>query len=223
MMPDQIRTIRLPLPLGMGKVNSYLIQTSTGFVLIDSGGSNARKQLGAALQEAGCQPGTLKLIVITHGDYDHTGSAADLHQRFGAEIAMHPGDLGMAVDGDMFYNRRPANAVLRKLIPLLSGFGKKERFTPDVLLEDGQSLEAWGYDARVISIPGHSKGSIGILSPAGDLFCGDLLVNQGTPELNTIMDDLPTARASLDLLRSLRIAMIYPGHGEPFTLDQVPG
>ena len=221
-MPDLIRTIRLPLPLGMGKVNSYLIQTSAGFVLIDSGGSNARKHLGAALQEAGCQPGTLKLIVITHGDYDHTGNAADLRQRFGAEIAMHPGDLGMAVDGDMFYNRRSRGVLLRKLIPLLSGFGKKERFTPDVPLEDGQSLDAWGYDARVVSIPGHSKGSIGILSAAGDLFCGDLLVNQGTPEINSIMDDLPTARRSLELLRSLRIAMIYPGHGEPFTLEQIP-
>ena len=135
---------------------------------------------------------------------------------------MHPGDLGMAVDGDMFYNRKPPNVILRKLIPLVSGFGKKERFTPDVLLEDGQSLDAWGCDAKVISIPGHSKGSIGILTAADELFCGDLLVNHGTVEINTIMDDLYVARASIERLRNLRIAMIYPGHGEPFTLEQIP-
>ena len=221
-MPDQIRTIRLPLPLGMGKVNSYLIQTSTGFVLIDSGGSNARKHLGAALQEAGCQPGTLKLIVITHGDYDHTGNAAHLRQRFGAEIAMHPGDLGMAVDGDMFYNRShlqthacasssrcsPALAK-RSASPRMCCSKTGSRWTPGAMTPG--DLHPRSFER----LDWHPERG-------GELFCGDLLVNQGTPELNTIMDDLPAARASLDLLRSLRIAMIYPGHGEPFTLEQIP-
>jgi len=44
-----------------------------------------------------------------------------------------------------------------------------------MFLEEGQPLSDVGLDASVLHLPGHSKGSIGILTASGDLFCGDLL------------------------------------------------
>jgi len=204
----------------MGSVNCYLIQTHTGYVLIDSGGSGNRKELLRHLESAGCRPGSLKLIILTHGDFDHTGNAAYLRRTFGSKIAMHPGDLGMAEQGDMFYNRKQPNILIRILVPLLTGFGKSQRFSPDVLVSDGDDLTAYGLDARVISIPGHSQGSIAILSAGADLFCGDLLENIKEPALGSLTDDMPSAKSSLDKLTGLKIGMVYPGHGQPFPMSQ---
>ena len=57
------------------------------------------------------------------------------------------------------------------------GFGKSERFKPDFYIEEGYEFSEYGFDAKVLYIPGHSRGSIGILTAGGDLFCGDLLEN----------------------------------------------
>ena len=222
MSPD-IKTICLPLPFRMGTVNCYLIDTAAGYILIDSGGSNNRKELLYQLESAGCQPGTLNLILITHGDFDHTGNAAHLRAKFGGKIAMHAGDLGMAEKGDMFYNRKQPNLLIRTLVPMLTGFGKTQRFSPDILVKDGDDLSGYGLDARVISIPGHSTGSIAILTFRGDLFCGDLLENTSEPALGSITDDLPAAKASLQKLLGMKIGMVYPGHGQSFLISQLKG
>lgn len=219
-MPSEIMPITLPLPFRMGSVNCYLIQTHTSYVLIDSGGSGNRKELLRHLESAGCRPGSLKLIILTHGDFDHTGNAAYLREAYGSKIAMHPGDLGMTEQGDMFYNRKQPNLLIRTLVPLLTGFGKSQRFSPDVFVSDGDDLTGYGLDAQVISIPGHSKGSIAILSGEADLFCGDLLENIKEPALGSLTDDMPSAKASLEKLTDLKIGVVYPGHGQPFPMSQ---
>jgi len=78
------------------------METDAGFILIDTGCSNKRVELEKRLESAGCKPGDLKLIVLTHGDFDHTGNAAYLRKKFGAKIAMHHEDSGMVERGDMF-------------------------------------------------------------------------------------------------------------------------
>jgi glyoxylase-like metal-dependent hydrolase (beta-lactamase superfamily II) len=142
--------------------------------LIDTGVRTANKH--AELQKTGCKLAYSTLILLTHGDFDHTGNAAYLRTAFGGKIAMHADDAGMVSGGDMFVNRKKPNIMIRMLLPVFFGLGSLERFTPDLLIEDGVNLSEYGIDARVISIPGHSKGSIGILTSGGDLFCGDLLV-----------------------------------------------
>ena len=214
-----IKEIRTPLPLRMGRVNCYLIQTAAGHVLIDTGGSNARKALHRELEGAGCMPGSLKLVLLTHGDFDHIGNAAYLRSAFAARIAMHRDDSGMAERGDMFVNRKKPNILIRALVPIFTGFGTSERFTPDVLLDDGYDLSQHGLEAKVICLPGHSSGSIGILTASGELFCGDLFENTKGPALNSLIDDSPAANASAANLEGLRIGTVYPGHGQPFAKE----
>ena len=69
-------------------------------------------------------------------------------------------------------------------------------FEPDLLVEDGFDLSEYGVDARVLHLPGHSKGSIGVLTADGALFCGDLLYNWRRPS-TPIVDDLADQTASL--------------------------
>jgi hydroxyacylglutathione hydrolase len=232
MQKQEIKTITLSLPLKMGTVNCYLVETGSGFVLIDTGGANRRTELENALASAGCKPGDLKLIVLTHGDFDHTGNAAYLREKFGAKIAMHRDDAGMAEQGNMFWNRSSGNALIRLLAPVLFRFPKSNRFTPDLTLEEGDDLAAYGFDAQIVSIPGHSKGSIGILAAAPStgsgqapsagsgqvLFCGDLLENTKEPAAGSIMDNAAACAASLEKLRGFEIHTVYPGHGVPFPL-----
>ena len=215
-MNHNIFTIRLEMPLRMGQVNCYLVQTDDGHLLIDTGCSTARKELLAALNRYGCTQESLRLIGLTHGDFDHTGNAAYLRGRYGARIAMHAADAAMGQTGDMFAGRKRPNFLIRSLVPLFTGFGKTERFTPDVMLPDGADLAAYGLDAKAISLPGHSGGSMGILTGSGELFCGDLFENLKGPALNSLMDDPQAARESLERLQALQITTVYPGHGEPF-------
>jgi len=216
---QNIKIITLSLPYRLGTVNCYLVETGTGFVLIDTGASNKRAELENYLTSAGCKPGDLKLIVLTHGDFDHTGNAAYLGERFGAKIAMHKDDSGMAEHGDMFFNRSSGGTLFRIIAPILFKFFRSNRFRPDFYLEEGDDLAEYGFDAQVLSIPGHSKGSIGILTAGGDLFCGDLLENSKKPATNSIMDDSAACEASLEKLRGFEIDTVYPGHGKPFAMD----
>ena len=219
-MREIVTTISLSLPYRLGTVNCYLIKTDTGYILIDTGCSNKRTELEKELERVGCKPGNLKLIVLTHGDFDHTGNAAYLREKFGARIAMHHDDSGMVERGDMFWNRRKGNIFLGMIARILFRFGKKERFKPDLYIGDGYDLSDYGFNAKVLHIPGHSKGSIGILTANGDLFCGDLLENKDKPVLSSIMDDLSAANASVEKLKKLRVKTVYPGHGEPFPMEQ---
>ena len=216
----EIKTIRVLMPYKLGSVNCYLINNGSSYILIDTGSSNRRSELEQELENAGCKPGNLKLIVLTHGDFDHIGNAAYLRQKFDSRIAMHLDDLEMAERGNMFANRNQPNIILRTLISMLFGFDKKDRFKPDLFIKDGQDLSAFGFDATVLSIPGHSKGSIGILTTSGDLFCGDLFENQKKPSINSIMDELDAAKASVEKLKGYEINTVYPGHGRPFLLEQ---
>lgn len=219
-MPPEIKTICLPLPYKLGSVNCYLIETGAGYILIDTGGSNKRAELEKELESAGCQSGNLKLIVLTHGDFDHAGNAAYLRSKFGTKIAMPYDDSGMVERGDMFWNRKKPNILIKMMAPLLFRFSKSERFKPDLYLADGSDLSEYGLEAKVLHIPGHSKGSIGILTAGGELFCGDLFTNKDKPALNSIMDDLAAANASVEKLKSLAINTVYPGHGEPFPMER---
>lgn len=219
---SEIQRITLALPLRMGAVNCYLLKVAGGFALIDSGSSSRRRQLAQTLADAGVMPGTLKAILLTHGDFDHTGNAAYLRQQYGAQIGMGEADTAMASQGDMFANRKQPHFLIRKLVPLLFGFGSKKRFQPDFLLSDGQDLAEMGLPLTVTALPGHSQGSVGFLTAEGELFSGDLLENVKGVGLSTIMDDLEAADASLEVVRGLGAAMIFPGHGEPFPASALP-
>jgi len=217
-MPLEIHTLTTPFVFNTF-VNCYLVRTGEGFVLIDTGMTNKRDVTEKEIENIGCKPGNLKIIILTHGDFDHSGNAAYLRNKFGTKIAMHKDDSGMVERGDMLYNRNKQNILFRTMFKLFFRLSKSDRFKPDIIVDEGHDLSAHGFDAVVLNLPGHSKGSVGILAASGDLFCGDLLVNTDKPEKNTLVDDPSELGASVEKLKRLPIITVYPGHGQPFPME----
>jgi hydroxyacylglutathione hydrolase len=219
---NEIKTITVPFILGVS-VNCYLVRTDGGHVLIDTGKASQRGIIEKEIESAGCRPGDLDLIILTHGDFDHCGNAAYLCEKFGAKVAMHPDDSGIVERGDMLWNRNQPNVLVRAMFGLLFRLSEPDRFKPDLYLEEGYDLSGRGFDARVLHIPGHSKGSIGILTADGDLFCGDLLANLSKPEVWSLIDDAAAMNASVEKVKGLKVNIVYPGHGKPFPMEEFKG
>jgi glyoxylase-like metal-dependent hydrolase (beta-lactamase superfamily II) len=53
----------------------------------------------AELVSTGCFSDKLRLVVITHGDLDHTENCAKLKEKYNAKVAMHQADAFMAEEG----------------------------------------------------------------------------------------------------------------------------
>lgn len=222
-MSNQIRTISLD------GTNCYLVKTDSGYILIDTGFPFQRSNLEKALEKEGCKPGNLKLIVVTHGDIDHTGNCAFLREKYKVKIAVHEGDTEMCMNDGKTRGREkiPADFPLPLLIIwLLKGFlifsfrqvlwGKPfDKFEPDLLLDEGQSLAEYGFDAKILYTPGHSQGSISVLTNNRELICGDLF-SIAMGRIIKSMDD-----GTLKRLKELEIKNIYPGHGKPFSMEQL--
>jgi glyoxylase-like metal-dependent hydrolase (beta-lactamase superfamily II) len=124
----------------------------------------------------------------------------------------------------MLHNRGPYALWQHVLgMPVMYFFGGtgKNRYTPDIWLEDGMDLNGYGLDARVLHLPGHTRGSSGIFTAEGDLFCGDLLIShRRVPRKNRLIDDEAVMDASIEKLKKLAIRKVYPGHGAAFTMSE---
>ena len=208
--------------IDVGGVNCYLLEADDGFVLIDTGFIAKRKYLDEVLNKVLNKPGEspkkLKLIMLTHGDSDHAGNCKFLREKYGVKIAMHLEDSVMVEKGDMTWNRKSKPDRISftfKLFTLVFGSNVAfDSFQPDIYLHDGQDLAEFGLLAKVIHLPGHSKGSIGVLTNAGDLFCGDLIYNFAG---FSYIDNLEDHNESINKLKKLDVSMFFPGHGRPFS------
>lgn len=217
-MSQSVQRFSLFLPLYLGKVNCYLIQLEDGdFVLIDCGGRNQRRALLRALDEAGCAPGSLKTIYLTHGDFDHCGNAATLRKHYGAKIAISSQDTGMIATRDMTYQRSGLPAIAKRFQLLIYSFQPEDQFEPDIRVSGFMDLSKFGFNARAVPLPGHTSGSFGFLTSDGDLFSGDLVVTRGEIEINGLLDNPESAKSSLKWISETPWKMLYPGHGRPIS------
>ncbi|MGD0275783.1 MAG: MBL fold metallo-hydrolase [Syntrophales bacterium] len=219
-MSDNIKVINLYF------VNAFLIKIKDGYILIDTGLPQQWEKLDEELMSAGCLPGRLKLVIITHGDWDHTGNCATLQEKFKAKIAMHSADAFMA-EGYVFLKRKIRSLSRRIFFMFMMLMMRLRRnkisfnkFKSDILLANGQDMGEYGFDAKIIHIPGHTKGSIGILTNEGDLFAGDTFVDRRKPDSAQIIANIQELENSIDMLKKMSIKMVYPGHGKPFMMEK---
>jgi glyoxylase-like metal-dependent hydrolase (beta-lactamase superfamily II) len=207
--------------------NCYLVRTGVGFFLIDTGYPNTRDTLMEALENTGCMPGDLQLVVLTHGDIDHAGSCAYLQRVYGARVAMHPGDVALVENGEE--PKKECRSLLIKIVMGLASLSHRdlsmddfERFKPDILVGDGTDLSKYGFEARILHTHGHTTGSISILTGDGDLFSGDTLMNAKKRFIvSGWAQDHDALRSSVERLMTVPIRNVYPGHLKPFPMEQV--
>jgi hydroxyacylglutathione hydrolase len=217
------------LRLDLGMVNAYLLRAGEGFILIDTGMPMHWRKLEAELLHSGALPGRLNLVVLTHGDIDHTGSCARLQKQYQVRIAVHPGDREQVEAGKPVI-RAPGTWIGRILgaagkfaarFQKQSGFPAAETFTPDVLLSDGQVLAEYGSGARILHTPGHTKGSIILLTGDGQLFAGDTFSNTFGSHATPYIQDRRELGESIEMIKRLNAVTVYPGHGIPFPFTEI--
>ncbi|GAB2694886.1 MBL fold metallo-hydrolase [Thalassiella azotivora] len=143
----------------------------------------------------------LVAVLATHAHDDHVRVAPQLSDRFGAPVALHPGDL----------------EVWRLTHP--------DR-DPDAELRDGQVVEVAGTDLHVLHTPGHSPGAVCFYAPAlHTVFTGDTLFAGGPGATGRSFSDFPTIIASIrDRLLALPPeTVVRTGHGDSTTIgDEAP-
>ena len=76
-------------------------------------------------------------------------------------------------------------------------------------------LSEYGINAKILELPGHTKGSIGVDVEGTDLIVGDALDNWITPATGHLYCDKDALKTSAEKIRALGPRKIYYGHGKP--------
>lgn len=213
-------------PIRLGLDRCYVIQDK-GVIMIDGGFPKEARAFRKAISKTPINPSEIQLLVLTHGHFDHVGSARDIREITGARIAVHRADKEWVERVLLVWP--PAvttwghvvRAVLKPLTPLLFRFPATQ---VDVVLGDeGLSLTEYGIPGRVIHTPGHTAGSVSVLLETGDAFVGCMAHNnlpfRLSPGLPIFAEDLEQLKESWKLVLNQGARTIYPAHGEPFSAD----
>ena len=212
--------------IGNDIVAAYLVDTEDGITVIDAGLPGHWKELLAELDAMGRTPADIRGLVLTHGDSDHIGFAERLRREHGVPVYVHTADADRARGG-----KKPKVALgparLRPVLGFLTySLGKKgwrtTYLTEVTEVNDGEILPLPGAP-RVISMPGHSPGSIAVHVPAANaVFVGDALTTRhvltGRSGLQPapFTDEPDLALESLGKLADLDVQWVLPGHGTPW-------
>lgn len=231
-----IAQIALPVPY-LGSVNVWLL-TGEPLTLVDAGPANdeALASLERQLGGHGLGVEDIELLLITHHHLDHSGLAAAIKERSGAQIAAHRGTAQWGVA----YHERAAEER-RFTLTLMAAHGAPDDliaasepffahilrdssdFETDRILSDGDTLRAGGRTLRVVFRPGHSTtDTLLVDDTSGDAFVGDHLLASITSGAELMPTELPgdeRRRGLLEYLgnlrktRAMQLGTCYPGHG----------
>ena len=180
------------LTVGSIETNCYIVydEETKGAVVIDPGDDAALVE--ARIAALGLQ---VRAILLTHGHFDHGGDTERIRRLSGAPVYLHPAD---------------------RALPSWLTHG----LSADVDLHDGDELDFDGLRFRVLHTPGHTPGSVCFLCGTL-LFAGDTLFAGSCGRTDLPGGSWQDMAASLRRLAELDgDYTVYPGHGEPTTLDE---
>lgn len=192
------------IPCGPLRVNCYILHAkgADAAVAIDPAGA---EPVQAYLEENRLR---LTHILLTHGHFDHIGGVAALQEAYGAQVCIHAEDAAMLHD-----DRVNGAMMLRAHIAPSNA---------DVLLEDGDIVEAEEISLRVIHTPGHTPGGVCyLLQEPAALFTGDTLFRMSVGRSDLAGGD---EKALYDSILNKLFALpdaytVYPGHMDFTTLS----
>ncbi|HLF28365.1 MAG TPA: MBL fold metallo-hydrolase [Anaerolineae bacterium] len=155
--------------------NPYLIVSSDGLTLIDTGIRGSDRKILKYIAELGRAPADLKRIVITHSDGDHVGSLSALKAASGARV------YASRVEAEAIRAGRQSRplktrGLQRLLMKLIGPFLKAQPAAVDEVIAGGQTLPILD-GLQVIETPGHTPGHISLFAPSARiLFGGDSMI-----------------------------------------------
>lgn len=181
-------------------------------ILVDSGFGHDADLTLHLLADAGVEPGKLSLVANTHHHSDHVGGNHHLQSRFGVAIAAHRWEAVMVNDRD---HDACSSVWLDQPV---------QPYDVDVVLEDGDTVDAGGPLLRVLHTPGHTLGHSALYAEeARLLMCGDAAHGDDVAWINIYREGAGAVRramASIDRLAALQPRCAVSGHGAP--IDDPP-
>jgi glyoxylase-like metal-dependent hydrolase (beta-lactamase superfamily II) len=193
--------------------NNVLIHPApgeAGLVMVDTSHVNHAEQTLALVDQIlhGLGDVSLATIVNTHLHSDHCGGNAALQAAHGAPIWVAPG------------MREPVQQWDARRLTYDATGQRCARYTADGELSAGRPLRAGGRDWEVIQAPGHDPDSVMLFDRAnGVLISADALWENGFGVVFPEVAGEPgfeDVGAVLDLIESLPVRVVIPGHGRPF-------
>jgi glyoxylase-like metal-dependent hydrolase (beta-lactamase superfamily II) len=236
-----IRTLRIPTPFQVGRVNCYLVEDEP-LTLIDAGPNSGKAldELEHQLEAVGHRIEDLELVILTHQHIDHLGLVDIVARRSGAEVAAIDVVVPFVEDfgGDAERDDEEAAAlmlrhgisenVVRALQTVSGSFrawGSKAKVTRP--LHDGETLELRDRRLEVQLRPGHSPSDTLFWDAERRiLIAADHLIKHisSNPLISRPLDGSGERRqalveylTSLKRTRELPAEIVLAGHGEPIT------
>ena len=195
--------------VGPLECNCYIVadEAARECAVIDPGGD-------ADLIIRQCESASLtpRFIINTHAHADHIGANAELKERFpDAKLCIGRADAAQLAD------------PVRNLCAMIGLSGKMP--APDVLLEEGSTIEFGSCLLTVIETPGHTPGSVSLIAEdegRAAVFCGDLIFAGGVGRTDFPGGSFSTLRRSIQekILKLPEETLLLPGHGESTTVGR---
>lgn len=216
------------IPFKSGINTCYIIKDE-GAVLIDGAPFKEVSSFIEVLESHGMKPEEIRMIILTHGDFDHVGGAKELKELTGAKLAIHENDRENLEKG--IFHWPEGTTVWGKLSrsmlkPLLKKKVAISVAKADIVLDDnGLSLKDYGINGEIVYTPGHTDGSISVLLNSGDAFIGCLAHNNFPfvlkPSLPIYAKDIKLLKKSWEKVIGLGAKTIYPAHGKSFPVEKI--
>ena len=197
--------------------NLYVIRGEDGDILIDTGFVGMKKKLKRWLDNF-----NIKLIILTHAHADHVWNVQYLKKLYNCEVMMGIDDISNLDNSKI--NSKASEKKYTRWTKLMNYGMKKlapKTFDVDLGLCGNQILSKYGIDMKIVSLSGHTDGSIGVLYN-NYLFAGDALVNRKKyPEIAYQNQDNDSARESYKKIVELKPKMIFVGHDKKIKYEKL--
>ena len=195
-----------------GNGNCYILEENGNSVLVDTSRTKYREKILSA-----CRKSNIRLIVLTHAHMDHCQNAAFISEKLNVPIAICRADEELIKDNMLQPLHAKTLAGKAVLFFSVKSFYRDEiqPFAPEVYLQDGDSLEKFGISAKIVALPGHTKGSIGIDLGKDGIIVGDALMNMFYPTVSMLYHDYEQMLESAKKISGMGERIVYFGHGKP--------
>lgn len=197
--------------------NLYVIKGKRGDILIDTGFICMKKRVKKWLDKF-----NIKLIILTHAHIDHTWNTKYIQELYKCKVAIGTQDK-RNINNKNIDSIAKSIRCLRWTNLMNWGMNKlvQKEYKVDYYLKNNEIINKYGLKLKIISLKGHTTGSIGI-KYKDYLFIGDALVNRGKKVSIAFQNQHPIdAVKSIKKILKENPQIVFVGHDKEFDFNKL--